>query len=154
MEFGKKNTFLTKVSESDIEGLEFYAIRLPKEIRKPIIRKYEAIFDLVIVHVQKEGLTALAQFYDPELRCFHFHNFQIAPTLEEFHKILGPPKNAKGPFKAIGYCPLIGEIPDYFHIHVDDIQANLRVQEGFKGFSKGFFWKIKLLILFPTRIGR
>ncbi|RDX65959.1 hypothetical protein CR513_55326, partial [Mucuna pruriens] len=38
----------------------------------------------------------LTQFYNPLLRCFTFKDFQLAPTLEEYERLLGMPL-AKSP---------------------------------------------------------
>ena len=40
------------------------------------------------VDVQIDDVSALIQFYDPPLRCFTFQDFQLAPALEEFDRIL------------------------------------------------------------------
>lgn len=50
------------------------------------------------VTVKVEVVTALAQFYDPPLRCFLFQGFLISPTLEEFGLYLDLPKDRKGPY--------------------------------------------------------
>ncbi|RDX89491.1 hypothetical protein CR513_28776, partial [Mucuna pruriens] len=41
------------------------------------------------VEVQPGTLLALAQFYDPSIRSITFKDFQLAPTLEEYERILG-----------------------------------------------------------------
>lgn len=41
------------------------------------------ILDLLRVLVKVGAIIALAQFYDPSLRCFLFQDFLLAPTLEE-----------------------------------------------------------------------
>ncbi|RDX73686.1 hypothetical protein CR513_46676, partial [Mucuna pruriens] len=38
-----------------------------------------------------DALSALTQYYDPPLRCFTFRDFQLAPTLEEYERIIGMP---------------------------------------------------------------
>ncbi|KAI5401757.1 hypothetical protein KIW84_066285 [Lathyrus oleraceus] len=87
---------------------------LSKNKRNSLNYKYGRILDLLTVHVQQEALTTLAQFYDPTIRCFQFQDFQLAPTIEEFNKILEILKPKKDPFNMI------------------------RVRGDFKGFSKDF----------------
>jgi hypothetical protein len=53
--------------------------------------KFGNIMDLLEVKMQTRDITALAQCYDPPLRCFTFQDFQLDPTLEEFERILGYP---------------------------------------------------------------
>ncbi|MCH88451.1 hypothetical protein A2U01_0009340 [Trifolium medium] len=63
------------------------------------------------IEVDTGALTTLAQFYDPPLRCSTFQDFQLAPTLEEFEKILGynlkktwPLSRFKGEYYSEGDC--------------------------------------------------
>ena len=51
-------------------------------------RRYGDTLDLTKVEVQLDVVSALIQFYDPPLRCFTFQDFQLAPTLEEFDRLL------------------------------------------------------------------
>ena len=51
-------------------------------------RRYGDTLELTRVEVQMDDVSALVQFYDPLLRCFTFQDFQLAPTLEEFDRIL------------------------------------------------------------------
>ncbi|RDY05193.1 hypothetical protein CR513_10975, partial [Mucuna pruriens] len=52
------------------------------------------------IETQPAALEALFQYYDPPIRCFTFRDFQIAPTLEEYERLLGLP---------------LAEFPHYFH---------------------------------------
>ncbi|RDY00993.1 hypothetical protein CR513_15750, partial [Mucuna pruriens] len=47
------------------------------------------------IRVQLVALLALFQYYDSPMRCFTFKDFQLAPTLEEYERLLGFPL-AKG----------------------------------------------------------
>lgn len=136
MEFGKRKTFQIQVRESKIDNLKTYDTRLSKNIRNPLNQKYGRILDLLTVPVQQEALIDLAQFYDSTLRCFHFQDFQLTPTIEEFNNILEIHKPAKGPFKMIGYHPSVEEMAYQLNIHDTDLQANLRVHVTSKD-SKG-----------------
>jgi len=56
-----------------------------KAIQKVTFRiKYGNLLGLLEVEVQTPVVTALAQYYDPPLRCFTFKDFQLVPTIEEF----------------------------------------------------------------------
>lgn len=44
--------------------------------------------DLVNENMDYMALTTLAQYYDILMCCFTFPDFQMAPTLEEFERIL------------------------------------------------------------------
>lgn len=111
---------------------------LSKNRRNYLNYKYGRILDLLILLVQQEALTSLAQIYDPTLRCFQFQDFQLAPTIKEFKKILEILKPIKGPFKMIGYHPSVEEMAYHLNIHDTNLQANLRVRGDFKGFLRDY----------------
>lgn len=67
--------------------------------------KYGNILNIRFVPIKKEAITALSQFYDPQLRSFLFLDFQLALTLEEFGRILDSPKEKNGPYKGVGEVP-------------------------------------------------
>ncbi|KAI5409736.1 hypothetical protein KIW84_055259 [Lathyrus oleraceus] len=43
-------------------------------------------------------LQTLLQFYDPELKCFTFQDYQLAPTLEEYSILMNVPVQHQTPF--------------------------------------------------------
>lgn len=71
---------------------------MPKSIQRKFTLKYGGILYLFRVLVKVEAVTALAQFYDPPLRCFLFQDFLLSPTLEEFELYVNIPKNRKGTY--------------------------------------------------------
>ncbi|RDY09937.1 hypothetical protein CR513_05626, partial [Mucuna pruriens] len=48
--------------------------------------------------MQPVALSALTQYYDPPLRCFTFQGFQLAPTLEEYERLIGIPCDKSPPY--------------------------------------------------------
>ncbi|RDX63945.1 hypothetical protein CR513_57557, partial [Mucuna pruriens] len=48
-------------------------------------------------------ILALTQYYDPPLRCFTFRDFQLAPTLEEYERLLGIPLGKSPPYLFWGH---------------------------------------------------
>lgn len=102
MEIDKRKTFQIKVRVSNVESLKAYSIRLTNIRRNTFTFKYGKIQDLLAIPLQKETIMALAQFYDPSLRCFVFQDFQLAPTLEELSKILN-----RRTILTKGYCRIL-----------------------------------------------
>lgn len=141
MEFDKRKTLKFKVREPKTDNPRNYAMSLSKSKRNSLNYKYGKNLDLLSVPVQKETLNALAQFFDPTLRCFQFQDFQLASTLEEFNKILETLKPTKDPFKMIGYHPIVEEVTYHLNTHDIDLQANLRVCGDFKGFLREYIEK-------------
>lgn len=99
------------------------------------------ILDLLNVPVQKEAMTTSAQFFDPTLKCFQFQDFQLAPILEDFGKILEIYKPMKSPFKIIVYHHIVDEMAYHLSIHEADLQPNFRVYGDFKGFLMEYLEK-------------
>ncbi|RDX72156.1 hypothetical protein CR513_48390, partial [Mucuna pruriens] len=54
-------------------------------------RKHGNLLRILEVETQPKALEALVQYYDPPARCFTFSDFQLAPTLEEYERLLGLP---------------------------------------------------------------
>ncbi|RDY03991.1 hypothetical protein CR513_12352, partial [Mucuna pruriens] len=67
--------------------------------------KYDNLLGLLKIKVQLEALLALTQYYDPPLRCFTFRDFQLAPTLEGYERILGMPLAGSSPYLFKGQYP-------------------------------------------------
>ncbi|RDX86858.1 hypothetical protein CR513_31753, partial [Mucuna pruriens] len=59
--------------------------------RRTFERRHGNLLHLLNVDIQPATLEALVQYYDPPARCFTFRDFQIAPTLEEYERLLGLP---------------------------------------------------------------
>ena len=72
----------------DMSKIKAIKRKLFERALKQFTRRYRDILDLTKVKVQLDVVSALIQFYDPPLRCFTFQDFQLAPTLEEFDRIL------------------------------------------------------------------
>ncbi|GAU47269.1 hypothetical protein TSUD_280920 [Trifolium subterraneum] len=85
----RRNTFSYKFREPATETLKALSDRLTTNARNNFLVKYGSMLSLLDVKIDTTPLVTLAQFYDPPLRCFTFQDFQLAPTLEEFEKILG-----------------------------------------------------------------
>ncbi|CAL5187520.1 unnamed protein product [Lathyrus oleraceus] len=126
MESCKSKTLSFKIREPKTDNLRNYVMSLSKGRKNSLNYKFGKVLDLLSVPVQKEALTALTQFFDPALRCFYFKDFQLAPTLEKFGKILEIHKPMKGSFKMVVYHPTIEEMDYHLSTHEVDLQANLR----------------------------
>ncbi|KAI5383846.1 hypothetical protein KIW84_070998 [Lathyrus oleraceus] len=65
---------------------------------KSFVGRYGDILTVLKTVVDPVPLQTLLQFYDPELRCFTFQDYQLAPTLEEYSILLGIPIQHQTPF--------------------------------------------------------
>ena len=95
---GLKKKIKVKVLKSDLTVLREIGQKL-KAVQKTIFRsRYGNLLGLLEVEVQEPAITALAQYYDPPLRCFTFCDFQLVPTFKEFSQILDMPTNKMMPY--------------------------------------------------------
>ena len=78
MESGKRKTFQIKAKVPCVKGFIAFRDGLANIRRDAFTLKYGKILHLLSVPVQKDAITALAQFYDPPLRSFLFRDFQLA----------------------------------------------------------------------------
>ncbi|KAK2351445.1 hypothetical protein QL285_097261 [Trifolium repens] len=137
MNSDKRKTLQIKAAIPDITSLKAYGAKLTSLARSNFIHKYGKILDLLNVPVQLDAVTALAQFYDPPLRCFTFQDFQLAPTLEEFGQILGSaPKN--GPYKGIGQITKVEELAPILSISVAGLSSNFKTERDVLGFRRDY----------------
>lgn len=127
MEPGKRKTFQIKAKGPCVSDFIAFRDGLTIIRRDAFTLKNGKILSLLFVHLQKDVITALAQFYDPPLISFLFRDFQLAPTLEEFGKILDSPKNKKGPYRGLGQFPKPKELAEVLNIMVEDIVPNIKV---------------------------
>ena len=65
---------------------------------KSFVGRYGDILTVLKTVVDPVPLQTLLQFYDPELRCFTFQDYQLAPTLEEYSILLSIPIQHQTPF--------------------------------------------------------
>jgi len=92
---GLKKKIDAKVLENNLTSIRELGQKI-KAVQRVIFRKrYGNLLGLVEVEVQKFAITALAQYYDPPLRCFTFQDFQLVPTIEEFEQIVDMPLEGK-----------------------------------------------------------
>ncbi|XP_050915319.1 uncharacterized protein LOC127130335 [Lathyrus oleraceus] len=141
MEPGKRKTFQIKAKVPFVK--EFIAFRdgLTNIRRDAFTLKYGKILHLLSIPVQKDAITILAQFYDPPLRSFLFRDFQLAPTLEEFGKILDSPKQKKGPYRGLGQIPKPKEMAEVLDIPVEDLTPNIKIWGKVQGIPQEYLEK-------------
>ena len=72
----------------DMKKIKTIKGKLSEKTLKIFNCRYGDTLELTKVDAQLDVISALVQFYDPPLRCFTFQDFQLAPTLEEFDRLL------------------------------------------------------------------
>ena len=88
---GAKRGFKITVGVDSWDSLKNLSNVLPQEHRKSFNLKYGRILDLLSIEVKAPALSALAQYWNSDLRCFELPNVDIAPTIEEYAYMLRIP---------------------------------------------------------------
>ncbi|RDY08350.1 hypothetical protein CR513_07437, partial [Mucuna pruriens] len=82
--------------------------------------------------VQPRALSTLTQYYDPPLRCFTFHDFQLALTLEEYERLIGMPYDTSPPYLFRGHYPSWASVAKVLKVSESEILS----QNGVEGIPK------------------
>ncbi|XP_058755575.1 uncharacterized protein LOC131628772 [Vicia villosa] len=83
-----KHTFSCSFYHEDITPLVRLSTRVTGQNLDEFRKTYGHILLMLTTRIDEWGLYTLLQFYDSELRCFTFQDYQLAPTLEEYAHIL------------------------------------------------------------------
>ncbi|XP_058769140.1 uncharacterized protein LOC131643006 [Vicia villosa] len=91
--------------------------------------------------VDEWALYTLLQFYDSELHCFTFRDYQLAPTLEEYADIINIKVQRKIPFVCIPEKPKMDRIAGALYLSMKDVTGNWKSNGGTHGFHVKFLIK-------------
>ncbi|KAJ1412108.1 hypothetical protein SESBI_20750 [Sesbania bispinosa] len=69
---------------NEFEKIDELSRLMSKEDRDAFNRRYGRILDLLAIRVKTKSLSALAQFWNTDLRCFELPNLDMVPTIEEY----------------------------------------------------------------------
>ncbi|RDX76075.1 hypothetical protein CR513_43965, partial [Mucuna pruriens] len=96
--------------------------------------RYDNLLNLLEVEVQSATLSALTQYYDLPLGCFTFRDFQLAPTLEEYERLLRLPMAKSPPYLFKGHYrswALVAKLLKILELEVLRRKRNRNDLEGF-----------------------
>ncbi|RDX75800.1 hypothetical protein CR513_44283, partial [Mucuna pruriens] len=94
------------------------------------------LLSLLEVEVQPDALTTLTQYYDSPLRCFTFRDFQLAPTLEEYERIIGMPLAKSPPYLFKGKNPSWASMAKLLGISKSEVWREKRNRNGLEGIPR------------------
>ncbi|KAI5436339.1 hypothetical protein KIW84_022712 [Lathyrus oleraceus] len=80
------------------------------------------------------GLVLSKIYYDPSLRRFTFKEFQLAPAIEEYEKLLGWYVKDHPPFTKLGELLIHESVVEALHLSIDEVYLGL----GPRVFSRKF----------------
>jgi len=127
-----------RVIDSNLNGLR-EIVQQMKTIQKNAFKKrYGNLLRLLNVEVQASAVTALAQYYDPPLRCFTFQDFQLAPVVEEFEQILGLSVEDKVPYRYSEQRASISTLAGILKVHPAELESKMASKGNSKGIPQGY----------------
>ncbi|KAJ1400744.1 hypothetical protein SESBI_29287 [Sesbania bispinosa] len=142
-----RKTLQLKAKKPEVGNLQILSKMVNKIQCQTFANRYGNILYLLEVDVQVEAITALAQYYDPPLRCFTFRDFQLAPTLEEFEQMLGHPLKEGRPYRYLGHYPSTHTITKMLKVPEKEVQSKKQTRGKTEGFPKKYLEeRIHLLV--------
>ncbi|XP_058757656.1 uncharacterized protein LOC131630929 [Vicia villosa] len=99
---------------------------------------YGNILSLLYSRVDEWALSTLLQFYDPDIRCFTFSDYQLAPTLEEYSYLLNIKIQHKVPFVCVPEKPRLDYIANALYLSLGDVHDNWKKNGDTHGFYMSF----------------
>ncbi|XP_050908658.1 uncharacterized protein LOC127122353 [Lathyrus oleraceus] len=140
MESNKRNTYSFKFKEPDLSSLHDLVSQTHPVYRFNFGNNYGNLLELLNQKVDHITQVTLAQFYDPPLRCFTFQDFQLAPMLEEFERLVRTSMKNNSLFMGMDESLKHEVIAKALHTDKKQVTSNL----GVKGNTKGFSLKVLL----------
>ena len=89
-----------------------------------------------MIKVSIEAIASLTQYYDQSLRCFTFRDFQLAPIIEEFERILGCPLEGMKPYVFAEFYPSMARIAKVVKISEQELDRVKKNRNGVVGIPR------------------
>lgn len=140
----RKNTFSFRYKEPRLDSFKSMSSKIAP-VKFKCYATYGDILDMVNESVDYMALTTLAQYHDVPMCCFTFPDFQMAPTLEEFERILNRSIKDHNPFPKIEEDFTMPKLASLLGIDVGELAASWALKGVDKGFTRKFLeghaWK-------------
>ncbi|XP_058745780.1 uncharacterized protein LOC131618614 [Vicia villosa] len=133
----KRHTHTNSFFREPLTALEGLSSLMTAFCLKSFTDNYENILTLLETVVDTPALQTLVQFYDPEMRCFTFQDYQLAPTLEEYSIILNLKIKDEMPFINIPKEVNFKSISASLYLSMKEVSDNWK-SSGVSGFLLTF----------------
>ncbi|KAH1189644.1 hypothetical protein GmHk_20G057375 [Glycine max] len=130
--------YQVKVKGLDVTSLKELGLLMGPLQRQAFRKVYGNILDLTAAEVFMEAVVSLAQYYDQQLRCFTFGDFQIVPTVEEFEEILGCPLGGRKPYLFSGFLPSLSKIAAVVRDSAKELDRMKQTRNGVVGLPRKY----------------
>ncbi|RDY10761.1 hypothetical protein CR513_04671, partial [Mucuna pruriens] len=121
---------------------DLHAIRSISSCLKGTFEKIHGnLVQILEIVTQPEALEALVQYYDSPARCFTFTDFQMAPTLEEYERLLGLPLAESVSYFHQDQTPSWGTIARLLKVLGEEMTRVKRNRNGSEGLPRVYLEK-------------
>ncbi|XP_058726221.1 uncharacterized protein LOC131597547 [Vicia villosa] len=129
-----RHTRAYKIPYIDVLGLIGLRSRLKRDVLRDFNHDYGNLLSILNTSFDPMALITLFQFYDPQLRCFTFQDYQLVPTLEEFSYILNIRITDDVPFVRVPEVLRFERIAEALHMGIKEVERNWKSSGGIPGF--------------------
>lgn len=130
----RRNTLPLKFKLPRVDTLITLRNKVTPCKKNNFICRYGRILDLITTPIEVSALVALSQYYDPPLRCFTFQDFQLAPTIEEYERLLGWYVKDHPSFTKLGEPLMPESVAEVLPLPIEEVSLGL----GPRGFARKF----------------
>ncbi|RDY05228.1 hypothetical protein CR513_10951, partial [Mucuna pruriens] len=116
-----------------LQSLRYWGDCLKGQWHRAFERKHDNLLSILEVEVQPAALVTLAQYYDSPLRCFTFRDFHIAPTLEEYKRLLRLPLAESPHYFHRGQYPSWASVAKLLRVSESEMAREKRIRNSLEG---------------------
>lgn len=110
-------------------------------------RAYGNLLGVLMTKVDLGLILTFSQFYDPMLHCFTFHDFLLAPTLDELDHLIHIPISYQIPYMGDVELPEVALVSQALHLEKSLVEANLCTKEMLEVLLRSLFLRRPFYLL-------
>ena len=138
----KRKTCTYSFYRESLTSLEELGNLVTDRNQKVFDDQYGDILALLKMVVDPVPLQTLLQFYDPELRCFTFQDYQLAPTLEEYSILMNVRIKNRVPFLDVPKEVDFKVVAKALYLSIKEVSDNWKPSGDVVGLSLKFLVKM------------
>lgn len=119
-----KNKTAYTLSPLNLSRLRGLSKRVVDKNVEAFTSEYGNILFFLHFGIDDQVVNMLLQFYDPELRCFTFQDYQLAPTLEEYSSLLIIPIKDEVLFVSVSEEPSFQLIANTIYLGIGEVKEH------------------------------
>ncbi|RDX66262.1 hypothetical protein CR513_54989, partial [Mucuna pruriens] len=133
---GVKLGYLVQIRSPNVQALRYLGSGLKGQWRRAFEKMHDNLLQIQEIETQSKALEALVQYYNPPTRCFTFRDFQLAPTLEEYKRLLGLPLAESAQYFHQDQPPSWAVIARLLKVSKEEMTISKRNQNGLEGLPR------------------